>query len=172
MRPFVVLLSWGDAPMLALGVTDGLGGALGLEGVSLTGVVSLGGGGLGAGTGISGVSWGFGVTGGFPEVLQIWGSETGDDRSGEVSGFRCNPVEEGSVGSAGLPVATPSSQNPLLDGFGPDERVLGFGATTGGTDFDGCPWRRGRGRGSGLVAGFGGLCATPQLPSAPCCSKA
>lgn len=159
--------------MLALGVTEGLGGGLGLEGEaeSLTGVVSLGGGGLGAGTGVSGVSWGLGVSGGFPEALQVWGSEAGAG-SGGVWVFGCNPAEEGSVGSAGLPVAAPSSQNPLLDGLGPDERFLGLGATTGGADLDGCPWRRGRGRGSGLAEGLGAPCPTSQLPSATCCSKA
>lgn len=92
VRPAAVLLSWCGAPTLALGATAGLGGGLGLagEGVSLTDGVTLGGGGLGAGTGAGGPDWrvsgadcGFGVTEGFSAFLQGWGTTAGAGLGGQ-----------------------------------------------------------------------------------------
>lgn len=78
MCPAVGLLSGVGPPRLALGATEGLGGGLACcsEGVI------LGGGGLGAGTGVlggrvSGMDCGFGVIKGFSEFLQGWGAEAG-----------------------------------------------------------------------------------------------
>lgn len=92
VRPGAVFLSWGGAPVLALGATRGLGGGLGLagEGVSLREGVSLGGGGLGAGTGaeaeeeeldggVSVTGRGLGVTAGFSVFLEGWGAKAGAD---------------------------------------------------------------------------------------------
>ncbi len=72
--------------MLALGATGGLGGGLGL---SLTEGVDLGGGGLGAGTGVTDrtVSWSdcvFGVAEGLSVVLQGWGSRVGAEFGAEA----------------------------------------------------------------------------------------
>lgn len=85
------LFSWFGAPTIALGATRGLGGRLGLggEGVPLREEVSLGGGGLGAGTGAgvpdetaSVMGFGFAVMEGFSRVLLGWGSKPGEDVSG------------------------------------------------------------------------------------------
>lgn len=78
-----MLLSWCGAPTLALGATGGLGGGLGLaeDGVSLTAGVSLGGGGLGAGTGAdrwgSVADCGFGNIEGLSGVLEGLGTTAG-----------------------------------------------------------------------------------------------
>lgn len=97
--PATILFSWFEVPVLALGATAGLGGALGLakDGVSLTEGVSLGGGGLGAGTGteVPGVRVsvaGFGVSGGFSVFLESGGTRAKlafgakDAGAGSVSG--------------------------------------------------------------------------------------
>ena len=193
-----MLLS-GCGAILALGATGGLGGGLGFggEGVPLSEGDSLGGGGLGAGTGAgvldetaSITDCGFGVMEGFSVVFPGWSSKLGADfvvpeadGSEAILSFGSISADEVSVvsallGSVGAAVKPPSSQNTLLDGLGPGGKFLGFGAITGGTDLAGCPWRRGRGRGSGLSEttnpSTASLCLllSPQLPSPICCSKA
>lgn len=92
----------------------------------------------------------------------------GSSAPGASAVFRSAEQEDSAAAAA------PSSQNILFDGFGAFEKILGFGATAGGTDLDGCPWRRGRGRGSGLLETKSALLPSPQwLPSTTgCCSKA
>lgn len=186
--PATILFSWFEVPVLALGATAGLGGGFGLakDGVSLTEGVTLGGGGLGAGTGmeVPGVRVsvaGLGVSGGFSVFLESGGTgaelEFGaKDGVGSVSGWEVSVDSEDLElhDSSATAVEPSSSQNNLVDGLGACEKFLGFGATVGGTDLAGCPWRRGRGRGSGLfVAPKSLLLLSPQLPSATgCCSKA
>lgn len=142
--------------------------------------VSLGGGGLGAGTGAldgsgSVTVCGFGVMAGFSGVWEGLMSDPGSDfdasAEDEASGF------DSAVSTLPDSTATPSSsQNTLLEGLGEGEKLLGFGAMTGGDDLAGCPWRRGRGRGSGLFVTMKPstfpVFKSPQLSSATCCSNA
>lgn len=122
-------------------------------------------------------------------VLQGWGTRAGADFGVEEgvgsaapggSGFKSaeglSAVFKASVlpESAATAVTLLSSQNPLVEGLGTCGKFLGFGATVGGAALAGCPWRRGRGRGSGLFATPKSLLLpSPLLPSATCCcSKA
>lgn len=186
MCPAEALFSWSVAPILALGATAGLGGGLGLakDEISLTEELSLGGRGLGAGTGTEVPDWrasvgGFGVTEGFSVVLQGWATEVepdlvSKDGGGSLAVCEISVVFTASVLHESAAVKPSSSQNCLKDGFGVFEKFLGLGATMGGTDLAGCPWRRGRGRGSGLFETTESLfLLSPQLPSATgCCSNA
>lgn len=191
MCPAVELLSWA-VPMLALGATGGLGGALVLG--SLTEGMSFGAGGLGAGTGalveagvvdgrFSVAHWGLGDTEGFSLLFKGWGTKTGSvfciqeaTGSGEVWSFGFMSIVGVSVDfKAPIPPETSSSRSTWLDDLGAWGKFLGFGATVGGDGLAGCPWRRGRGSGRFVTthASTFPLLLSPQLPSASCCcSKA
>lgn len=148
MCPVAELLSWA-VPMLALGATGGLGGALVLG--SLTEGMSFGRGGLGAGTGaqveagvvdgkFSVAHWGLGDTVGFSWLFKGWGTKTGSDfgtqeatGSGGAWSFGFMSIVGVSVGfEAPVPPESSSSQSTLLDGLGAWGKFLGFGATVGG----------------------------------------
>lgn len=149
--PAVVSFSCFVAPMLALGAIRGRGGGLGLaeDGVSLTEGVSLGRGGLGAGTGTEVPDGrvsvlGFGVTGGFSVVLQGWGNRAEPDSRvkddvGSLAVSEVSVIFKFSELHGFTAIKPLSSQNSLVDGLGACDRILGLGATVGGTDLACCP---------------------------------